>query len=123
MPRLLAADGEAAPEQFLHHIFVAHRAPYQLNSRLPESDLQPDVAHHGCDDGVALEAALALQLAAAHQEHCISIYDLAALVDENGAIAVAVERHADGALGLDDDFRQPLRMRRPATEIDVAPIG
>ena len=44
-------------------------------------------------------------------------------VDEDRAIAVAVEGDADAAAALDAPPREVLRMRRSAIEIDVAAVG
>ncbi len=61
-----------------------------------------------------LQPAFALQLARAHQQDGVAVDDLAAVVDEDGAVAVAVERHAHLAAALDDGAREPLGMRRSA---------
>src|SRR5947208_1753765 len=46
-----------------------------------------------------------------------------AVIDEDRAIAVAVERDAHPASMLDDRAREPLRMGRAAAQVDVAAIG
>ena len=74
-----------------------------------ERELETDVAHHGRDDRVALQPPFALQLAAAHQQHRVAVDDAAAMVDEDRAIAVAVERDAHLAAALDDGARQQRR--------------
>ena len=38
----------------------------------------------------------------AHQQHGVAVHDLAAVIDEDGAIAVAVERDAHPQALLDD---------------------
>ena len=60
-------------------------------------------------DGVSAQPAFALQLARTHQQHGIAVDDVAAMVDENRPIAVAVEGHAHVAAALDDRPRQKLR--------------
>ena len=64
-----------------------------------------------------------LHVPAAHQQHRVAIDDAAGAVDENRAIAVAVERHAEAAAALDDHAREVLRVRRAAVEVDVASVG
>ena len=77
-------------------------AAHQLDAELAQRELEADVAHHGRDDGVALQPALALQLTAAHQQHRVAVDDAPAVIDEDRAVAVAVERHAQLAAALDD---------------------
>ena len=114
MARLLAAERQAAREHLLHHVLVADRAADQVDARVAQRELEADVAHDGRDDRVALQPAFALQLARAHQQHGVAVDDLAAVVDEDRAIAVAVERDAQLAAALDDGPREPLGMRRSA---------
>ena len=74
-----------------------------------QRELEADVAHHGRDDRVAAQPAFALQLAPAHQQHGVAVDDPAAMVDEDRAVAVAVERHAHRAPALDHDFAPAAR--------------
>ena len=46
----------------------------------------------------------------------------AAMIDEDRAVAVAVERDAGSAPALDDEPRERLGMRRPAAQVDVAAV-
>ena len=78
MARLLAAERQAALQHLLHHVLVADRAAHEADAELPQRDLETDVAHHGRDDGVALQPAFALQLARAHQQHGVAVDDAAA---------------------------------------------
>ena len=122
MARLLATQRQTAVEHFLHHVLVADRAAHEIDSERLQRELETDVAHHGGDDGVAFQASFALQLSAAHQQHRVAVDDLTAMVDEDRAIAVAVERDAHLAAALRHRAREPLRMRRSAAEIDVAAV-
>ena len=77
--------------------------------RVAQRELETDVAHHGRDDRVALQPPFALQLARAHQQHRVAVDDPAAMIDEDRAIAVAVERDAHLAAALDDRPRERAR--------------
>ena len=123
MARLLAAERKVPFEHFLHHVFVADGAAYQSDPERAERQLEPDVAHDRGHDRVALEPPFALQLPAAHQQHGVAIHDFPVVIDEDRAIAVAVERDAHPASMLDDRAREPLRMGRAAAQVDVAAIG
>ena len=69
----------------------------QLDAERLQRQLEADVAHHRRDDGVALQPPFALQLPAAHQQHGVAVDDLPAMIDEDRAVAVAVERDAHPA--------------------------
>ena len=62
MTRLLAAERQTALQHLLHDVLVADRASHEIDVRRAQRELETDVAHHGGDDGVVLEPALALQL-------------------------------------------------------------
>ncbi len=123
MARLLAAQRDAALDHLLHHVLVADRTPHEADTRLAARDLEADVAHHGRHDRVAAQPTLALQLARTHQQDGVAVDDLAAVVHEDGAVAVAIEGHAHVAAAFDDGAREPLGMRRSAVAVDVASVG
>ena len=123
MPRLLAAERQAALEHFLHHVLVADRAADEIDAQPTERELEADVAHHGGDNRIALQASLAPELPSAHQEHRVAVDDPPAVVGENRAVAVAVERHTHPAAACDHGAREQLRMRRTALQVDVASVG
>ena len=121
--RLLAAEREAALAHLLHHVLVADRRADQLDAERLERELEADVAHHGRDDRVTAQPPFPLQLAAAHQQHRIAVDDVAAVIDENRAVAVAVEGDAHGAAARHHRLGQLLGMGRTAGEVDVAAVG
>src|SRR5262249_58981550 len=98
---------------------VADGAADEIDPERLERELEPDVAHHGRDDGVALETALALQLTAAHQQHGVAVDDLSRVIDEDRAVAVAVERHTHATSLLDDRSSEQLGMGGAALQVDV----
>ena len=110
-------------DHLLHHVLVADRAAHQLDAAVAQRDLEADVAHHGRDDGVGSEAPFALQLPGAHQQHGIAVDDAALVIDEDRAVAVAVERDAHLAAALDHGAGKRFGMRGAALEIDVAAVG
>ena len=63
------------------------------------------MSHLTCED-------VALQLTAAHQEHRVAVHHGAGVIHEDRAIAVAVERDAQGAAARDDGLREPLQIGR-----------
>ena len=96
--------------------------PHDVDTGIPQRDLEADVAHHGRHDGIAGKASFALHLTRAHQQHRVAVHDVAALVDEDRAIAVAVKRDAHLALLLQHHLLQRLRMRGTAVQVDVAAV-
>ena len=68
-----------------------------------QRELEADVAHHGRDDRVALAAGPRAAAGAPHISSTASPSTIAAaVIDEDRAVAVAVERHAHLAAALDD---------------------
>ncbi len=123
MPRLLATERQIPLLHFLHHVLVADLRANQFDVQVSERDLEPDVAHHGRDHGIAAKPAVGLHLLGAHQHHVVAVDDAAAGVDQDGAIAVAVERDAESEIALPHDLGQHLRMRRAHAFVDVPAIG
>ena len=89
---------------------------------LAERDLEADVAHHGRDERVAGEAPLRLHVPRAHQHDGVAVDDAPGVIDEDGAIAVAVERHAHPVAAVAHQRAQALGMRRAAIQVDVAAV-
>src|SRR5262245_31879560 len=121
--RLLAAERETASDHLLHDVLVADRTPNQVDPRLAQRELEADVAHDGRHDGVAAETTLRLHVPRAHQHDRVTVDDSAGVIDEDGAVAVAVERHAHPAPVLPHRRGEPLRMRGSAIEVDVPAVG
>ena len=96
-----------------------HLAPCTYLSptgRADESDalvakrhLEPDVAHHRRDDRVAARRPRRFMRCAHSQQDGVAVDDASALVDEDRAIAVAVERDAESDPPLDDARAQSRR--------------
>ena len=114
--RLLAAERQPAREHLLHHVLVADGGAHQIDAARLQRQLETDIAHDGRDDRSALQTPFALQLVRAHQQHRVAIHDLAAVIDEDGAIAVAVERDAHLEAPIDDGPGELLGMRGPAAQ-------
>ena len=122
--RLLAAERQPAIEHLLHHVLVADRRAHQLDARAAcSASSSPMLLITVATIALALQPPFGLQLPAAHQQHGVAVDDLPAVIDEDRAIAVAVERHAHLAAALDHRPRQQLGMRRPALQVDVAAVG
>ena len=88
-----------------------------------QGDLEPDVAHHGSDHRVAGEPTVLVQRARQHEHHVIAREHRPALVDEERAVRVTVERHADdriaGSRGFLFDARgERCEVRRSARDVD-----
>ena len=123
MARLLAAKRVPAADDLFHDVLVADLRSQQADARLAQCQFEPDIAHDGGHHRVAAESARSLQVTRAHQHHAVAVHQPAAFVGENRAVAIAVKRDAGGGATLDDPRRHRLRVRRPATEVDVAPVG
>ena len=63
--------------------------PYTSSARS-----QPEVGHHGGDDGVAPQQPAVVEVDRGDRDHLITVDQLALLVDRDHAVGVAVERQA-----------------------------
>jgi hypothetical protein len=70
---------------------------HEHNTALCERALEAEIAHDRSDDRIPGELARVVQLAADCVHDVIAAHDLAALVHEQRAIRVSVERDADDA--------------------------
>ena len=78
--------------------------------------LEPEIGHHGGDDAGLLQAAVFLPAFGDDGEQLVAVDDMAALVDDQHAVGVAIERDADiGArfAHLGDEPRQCRSSRIP----------
>ena len=96
-------------DQLFHHVLVAHRAAHEPDARLAQRDLEADVAHDGGDDRPVLQPARGVQVAGSQQHDRVAVDDPPAFVGEDRAVAIAVERDAEPAAGLDHRARQAPR--------------
>ena len=97
MARLLAAERQAAREHLLHDVLVADRRAHESDAGAAQRELEADVAHHRRHDASPFSRPSRCSWRRAHQQHGVAVDDPAAVIDENRAIAVAVERHAQPA--------------------------
>jgi 3-oxoacyl-[acyl-carrier-protein] synthase II len=81
--------------RFLQHVLVAHRRAHHADAVALEGLLQAEVGHHGGYHRVSRKMSRGLQGARRGQQHGVAIHDLAAGGDEDGAVGIAVEGHAE----------------------------
>ena len=122
MSRLLAPQADAAPLHFRAHVGVADRAAVERDAGPVQRRLEPEVAHDGRHHPAARQAAGRVQMPGRHEEHAVAVHDAPAAVDQNDAVAVAVEGEAQPAPLLDHRRLQRLGMRRAALPVDVAAV-
>ena len=95
--RLLAAEHEVVRLERGEHVAVADRRLDDVDARVGERAPQPEVRHHGHRDRAVAEPAPRVRGRARAISHdLVAVDDLAALVDREDAVGVAVEREADG---------------------------
>ena len=57
------------------------------------------------------------------EKDAVSVHDFSGFADEERAVSVAVESHAQSPFLCDDTLLQPLQMKRAAVGVDVASVG
>ena len=90
---------------------------------LAERQLESDVAHHRRDDGVAARRPVAFSCRAHISMHRVAVHDAARGVDEDRAVAVAVERDAHPAAALDDRRASVSGCVDPHSRLMLRPSG
>ncbi len=117
MTRLLAAEHPLLPAQGLEHVAVADRSRDHPHAALGHQPMEAEVRHHG--DGDDLHAERERE----DREDLIAVHDVAALVDGEHAVAVAVERDAEIERLAPHELLQAGQVGRPAADVDVRPVG
>ena len=112
---------EAAPGHLhaLEDVLVSDRRSDDVPPGRLDGGLQAAVRQHRHDEaaagqGVALEA-----VQGQDPEHLIAVDDVAARVDRDEAVGIAVEREADVGAALDHGPGERGRIGRPALDVDV----
>ena len=70
-----------------------------------------------------LETAARPHVLRAHEQHGVAVDELPFVIDQDRAIAVAVERDAEAEAVVPHEFGERFRMRRSAMQVDVASVG
>jgi hypothetical protein len=91
----LAAEIVAAAQHLLQHIAVADRRAHEFDALAFEEALQPEIRHHGGDDAGLGEPAVFLPALRNHREQLVAIDHMSALIDQDDAVGIAVERDTD----------------------------
>ena len=85
--------------------------------------LETEIGHHGRDDAGLGETAVFLPALRDDRQQLVAVDDMAALVDQDDAVGVAVERDADIGAHLAHLAAQGFRRGRAAFLVDVETIG
>ena len=88
-----------------------------------EITLQPEIRHHGRDHAGLGETAVGVPAFRNHRQELVAIDDVAALIDDQHPIGVAVERDADIGAHLAHLRRERAGLGRAAFLVDVEAVG
>ena len=99
VPGLLAAEQRALPPERLEHVAVADVGGVDADPALVHQAVEAEVRHHGDRDRLDAE------VEREHGDDLVAVDRLAALVDGEHAVAVAVEGDAEVVGAVADDLR------------------
>ena len=116
-----APDHSTALLQHGEHVAIADLRASELDSKIPQRDLETEVAHDGADNRTA-QHALAVAIPREDVQQLIAVDQVAALVDHHDAVAVAIERHAYVRSHARDRELQQIRPSGAAAVVDVATV-
>ncbi len=119
----LAAHIEAMGAHVLEHVAVADWRARERDCQRPEIAFEAEIGHHGRDDAGLGEAAVGLPALRDHRQQLIAIDDAPALVGDEHAVAVAVERDADVGAHFLHFLAKRRGLGRAAFAIDVEAVG
>src|SRR5882757_223558 len=123
MARRLAAEIVALLQHLLEHVAVADRRAHHADALAFEEAFEPEIGHHGGDDTGLGETAVFLPALRDHSQKLVAVDHMAALVDQDDAIGIAIERDADIGAHLAHLLAQRFRRGRAAFLVDVETIG
>ena len=123
VPGLLAAEVVSARAHLVDDIPVADRRADHPPSCSADRAVEPEVAHHGRDEGIVPQRPLPEHPRRAKRHHGVAVDNRPPLVYQDHAVRVPVEADADVSPGLDDLVRRDLRVERSAAQVDVAAVG
>ena len=93
----------------------------ELDSEVPQRDLETEVAHDSADNRTA-QRTLAVAVSRDDVQQLITVDQVAALVDHHDAIAVAIKRHANVRSHTRDRELQQVGPLGAAAVVDVATV-
>ena len=117
MAALLAAQVQPCRVQALVNIAVSHRRARERYARVLQFQFQRHVAHQGRDHARRVPGPRI------EQQQMVAVNLVAARIDEQGAVRVAVEGHAQVIAAALHDARQLAQVSAAAVPVDVAPVG
>ena len=121
--RGLAADVEAVLAHIFEHVAVADRRARQRKPQAGEVALQPEIGHDGGDDPGFAQPAVAQPAFGDDRHQLVAVDQMAFLVGDDDAVAVAVERDADIRAHFPHLLAQRLGGDRSAFLVDVEAVG
>ena len=86
----------------LEHVAVADRGLDHLDPGRLHRQPEPEVGHHGDDDGVVAQGAAAVQVEGADGDDVIAVDDRAGVVDGHQPVGVTVEGEPEVGAVVDD---------------------
>src|SRR4029077_11307882 len=121
--RLLATEIVARLEHFLEDIAIADGSASERNPFAIQYAFQAKIGHGSGHHALALQRISRFQVTRHGQKNAITIDDASAAADEQRAVSVAIERHAEQSLFGQHAFQQTVKIKGTATGVDVASVG
>ena len=123
MAGLLAAEAVLTGPQLFEHIAVADAGGAHGHPCRAHRQVQAQIAHHGCHQGVVGQFAGLLHRQRQDHHDRVTVDDLAGGIDRQAPVGVAVVRQTQ--VGTVGDHRRSHRIQvcRPAAVVDVETVG
>ena len=121
MPRGLAPEQPPLGPQSFENLTVSHVRAIEHDAPLSQRFLEPEVRHQGPDHSAA-ENPAPLAVLGDHEQDVVAVEDLAARIDHDEAIAVAIQGDARIRPVLQHGLAHRARADRPAAVVDVETV-
>jgi len=106
----------------LDHIAVAHAGAQQAEIKARQITLQAEIGQDGGNDAAAAQPAALVPLGGNERHHLVAVDQIAAFIDEDQPVGIAVERDADVGPELADLVLQLVGRGRAAIVVDVEAV-
>src|SRR5438552_17064685 len=118
MSRRLTAELRAQALHRLPDVPISHLRTLETDSVTSEHVFEPAIRHDRANDDLRAQLVVAYEVTCYERKHEVAVVGAAAFVDDDHAIAIAVEREAGVGFVVDDKLLERLRRGRAAALVD-----
>src|SRR5262249_9933682 len=112
----------SAFQQFVQHVLITYEGSRQRNATFSQSQLQTEITHHCRNDSVAGKLSARAQVIGHDEQDLIAVHQIAAFVNHQQAVGVAIESQSEVGFLFDHGLLQFFGMQRATVQVDVSSV-